>query len=63
MTFAVNAFSFACPKFFAQKISLIAYSLVFGVSRGCCSSCYRQIFAEGPGGQPRSQKCFVEDQS
>jgi hypothetical protein len=37
-TFAVSAFSFACPKFFARKISLIAYSLVFGVTRGCCSS-------------------------
>jgi hypothetical protein len=40
---------FAYPEFFARKISLIAYCLVFEVSRGRCSSRYRQVLAEGPG--------------
>jgi cell division protein FtsB len=30
--FAVSTFSFACSKFFARKISLTAYSLVFRVT-------------------------------
>jgi hypothetical protein len=56
-------FSFSCPKFFAQKNYFIAYLLVFGVTRGCFSSCYRQVFVEGLGGQPRSRERIVEDQS
>jgi hypothetical protein len=40
---------FAYPEFFARKISSIAYCLVFEVSRGRCSSRYRQVLAEGPG--------------